>query len=125
MSTFIRFTLVSLLGVLVDFSISLILSELFFFNLALSAVIGFLFAALLNFSLHNVWTFSSNHLKNEFIINTYVISLFMTILIRLFSIFFLQLLFDEFTNKKFILLIAITFSFSINFLLNRYYVFLK
>ena len=125
MSTFIRFTLVSLLGVGADFSISLILSELLFFNLAFSAAIGFLFAALLNFSLHNAWTFSSNYIKNELIINRYLISLFMTILIRLFSIFFLQLLFDELTNKKFILMIAITFSFSINFLLNRYYVFLK
>lgn len=110
---------------IVDFGITLLLTNIFFIWIGYSNFIGAILGAITNFIISTLWAFSGS--KNKLINQVWkytIVSLGSAILNTAFVVIFTEkwFQFDLVITK---ILVAITIALTYNFLLMRYYVFKK
>lgn len=120
----LRFVSVAVAGLFVDISVAWLLSAVFNVNLVLSAGGGFAAGASVNYLLHEFWTFnrpesgiSIPRLMRYFVVLT------ATLAARLCAVYLLAQIIDVEQNELIILLLATVFSFFVNYLLTKLFVF--
>jgi putative flippase GtrA len=120
----LRFVSVAVAGLFVDISVAWLLSAVFNVNLVLSAGGGFAAGASVNYLLHEFWTFS----RPESGVSVprlmrYFVVLAATLAARLCAVYLLAQIIDVQQNELKILLLATVFSFFVNYLLSKLFVF--
>lgn len=119
-----RFIIVAALGVTLDISLAWILLSYTGLPITLAAAFGFISAATLNYTLHEIWTFSTTSrtlsLKRA---GKYLAAQTFTLAIRLFLVGFLQeiTLFGE--HQLIVLSFATAMTFSLNFFISERFIF--
>lgn len=119
-----RFGLVSALGVAVDLSVAWTLSYLLGVPLAIAATIGFTVAALLNYALHERWTFGGGNGLSALRGGLYLLTAGVALATRLAAVVALQAMFSLGRGQELVALVpAVGLSFSVNYLLSKYGIF--
>jgi putative flippase GtrA len=121
----IRFSIVVLIGFVVDLSIAWGVLRLLKIPIWLAALIGFLVAAIVNYKLHEIWTFRSaaRRLSRTRPLR-YIIGLIITLTSRCGSVLALSIN-NEKAHPMTVLVISSGISFCIQYLVSRYFVFDK
>ncbi|OHV77111.1 GtrA family protein [Rhizobium sp. LCM 4573] len=122
---FIKYFVVALVGLGVDISLAWALTTFARLTLVIASIFGFMAGALVNYFLHEFWTFavSEAHVspKRGFL---YILVVLITLLVRLTSVVALEAtVFQESSQALQTLMIAVGFSFFISYLLSKYVVF--
>lgn len=119
-----RFTAVALCGLAVDISVAWILAVPFGVLLWLAATVGFLCGAMINYILHEMWTFRDGAGRLSARRSTvYFGALAVTFIVRLTTIELLHLAFTPKGNELLILALATSVSFFTNYTLSKFVVF--
>nr|MBI1228756.1 GtrA family protein [Cytophagales bacterium] len=120
---FLRFFCVSLVGVVVDIAIAYTIVITFDAALWLSAAVGFISGALINYVLHELWTFKSQMRKLSKNRAAYFLTMSsIALIIRLTSVIALEYFFSSFHDLA-ILVLAVGISFCFNYLSAKFLVF--
>lgn len=123
MNEMLRFFVVTVFGVVLDIAIAYGLHELGGLSLALSAVIGFVCAACVNYLLHQMWSFQSGSRRLSFQkAAKYGVVAGLTLMVRAGVVAVL----DGYLAGQYALLILICgagVSFFVNFTLSKFFVF--
>lgn len=123
-SHFIRFGLVSVLGVGIDLGIGWSLSHLAAVPLTLAALCGFAVAAIFNYILHERWTFGRSKGLSARRGGLYSLSLAITLAVRLSIIAAIQSVFRlERGQELFALVPGVGLSFVANYCMSKYLIF--
>ncbi|MDP2258242.1 MAG: GtrA family protein [Caulobacter sp.] len=122
---FIRFGLVSVLGLCVDLAVAWSLASLLPVPLPIAALGGFLAGAALNYGLHEVWTFASRDRRPSVGRGgLYLLALGITLGVRVASVAALEtFVFPAPEQALAALVMATGLSFVVNYLLSKYVVF--
>lgn len=119
-----RFLAVSVLGVALDIGLAWFLATGFGVRLWVAGAIGFAAAALLNYVLHEAWTFeTSQNRRSAKRFGRYLVSLGMTAAVRLGAIVSFELALGAGRGTLIVLLLSTALSFCASFLLARFWVF--
>lgn len=118
----LRFGIVALIGLGVDIGVAWVLVKSLNTPLLVAAIVGFLSGAILNYGLHELWTFQdrSRRLSAKRLF-TYLLSLWFVLAVRLGSISILSLLFPD--HAFLILLVAVALSFCANYIVSKSLIF--
>ena len=92
-SKFIKFTIVGLIGLIIDFSVTFLLKEVIKINKFIANGFGFIIAATANYFLNRVWTFQS---QNQHIIKEYSDFIIVSLIGLLINTFILWLILKKF-----------------------------
>jgi putative flippase GtrA len=123
-SHFIRFGMVSVVGVVLDLGIAWTLSHLAGVSLTLSALCGFTVAAAFNYVLHELWTFGKASSLSARRSGLYLLSLAVTLAVRLSAVASIQYLFGLGRGQElFALIPGVGLSFVANYLMSKYLIF--
>lgn len=117
-----RFGFVAVIGLGVDIGVAWVLVKSLNRPLFMAAIAGFLCGAVLNYGLHELWTFqnSSKRLSVKRLLK-YLLGLWFVLAVRLSGISALSLLFPSHAFP--ILLVAIALSFCVNYIVSRSLIF--
>ena len=119
----LRFTIVAVVGVIVDIGISYCLASELGVTLWIAATVGFSSAALANYVAHEFWTFRSDASRISLLrAGQYFITSAVTLLIRLTVIAVVGLWFGQ-QHSLVILTIAAGTSFAFGFMFSKFLVF--
>jgi len=119
-----KFFLVAVVGLMIDTGIAWVLSQRFSVSMTLSSVSGFLFAAIMNYLMHELWTFKHGHRKlSKYRAFTYIWVLILALGTRVLVVHALQILLTPTEFALVILLIAACASFLVNFIASKFFVF--
>lgn len=119
----LRFTAVSIAGVVIDIVMCMVLVEYAGLPLWIAVLGGFSFAVLANYAAHELWTFRSGAPTLSFRRATrFLIASIFTLLVRLAVVFLLVRLIGV-TSALPVLVGAVGVSFMMNFLISRFLVF--
>lgn len=119
-----RFTLVVILGLLIDLVIAYVFSVQIGLPLSISAIFGFISAAFFNYILHELWTFQDGEKQlSKKRVGRYLFALLVTLSIRLIMIEILSRIFDPKGLELMILIAATGVSFIANYLVSKFMVF--
>lgn len=120
----VRFLAVSGVGVALDIGLAWSLVTGLGLSLWLAGALGFLAAALLNYLLHEAWTFWGGQNRRSFgRFGRYLMSLGLTAAVRLLAILGFERLFGAGQGALAVLLPSVALSFCASFLLARSWVF--
>lgn len=123
---FIRFLTVTVIGVSLDISISWILTTIIDIPLLGASTCGFLTASITNYYLHEFWTFQSKTYNSSSLrIIKYLFLQILTLASRLVAILYLENIFYDKNNQLFILIMAAGISFSVNYIISKFFLFKK
>lgn len=115
-----RFFMVAVVGLVLDTCIAWVLSQRFGVPLTLSSASGFLCAAILNYMMHELWTFKHGHQKlSMYRAFTYAGVLIITLLTRVLAVHTLQFLLSPTDYTLVILLISAGVSFFVSYIISR------
>ncbi|MEO9781908.1 MAG: GtrA family protein [Sedimentitalea sp.] len=119
---FLRFGIVAVIGLSVDLGVAWVLAQVWAVPLPIAATVGFLCGAVLNYGMHELWTFQDRSgrlsLKRLF---AYLLSLWFVLAVRLGGIAVLGWLLPDYT---FLILIAATgLSFCANYIVSKSLIF--
>lgn len=120
-----RFLAVSIIGLCVDLIVALSSSYLLGISLPLAAMLGFATGGLLNYLLHEYWTFRSSTSEISFKRGLlYGITILATLISRVFAVSILQeFIFSTPAKDLIILICAVAFSFMVNYALSKFLIF--
>ena len=121
---FLRFAAVTVLGLITDISLAFWLSKFFGINLVIAAAAGFAVGAIVNYLLHEFWTFqcADRRLSTSRMLR-YCGAVGATLITRMAAVYALsQTLFAD-QGSLIILLLATLLSFFVNYLLSKFFVF--
>ena len=120
-----RHQIAGFLATLVDFGVTIFLTETLLVLYVYSNATGALLGAIANFFISSYWAFagSKNKLINQ--LWKYVIVSFGSLILNTLSVYLLTDWLYEFDYRISKVIVAITIAWSYNFLLMRYYVFKK
>lgn len=124
-ATLFRFGLVAIAGLLLDVTIAWCAASIFGVQLTIAAVMGLICGAVLNYFLHENWTFRAP--RGVFSLrrfSLYVVSLATVVSVRALAVSALEPALSSLPESKALVLVfAAGFSFVANFLASRYLVF--
>lgn len=123
--TLFRHQIAGFIATLIDFGVTIFLTEMLLVWYVYSNATGALFGAAANFFISSYWAFagSKNKLINQ--LWKYVIVSFGSLILNTLAVYLLTDWFFEFDYKLSKIIVAITIAWSYNFLLMRYFVFKK
>ena len=123
--TLFRHQIAGFLSTLIDFGVTIFLTEAMLIWYVYSNATGALFGATANFFISSYWAFagSKNKLINQ--LWKYVIVSFGSLMLNTLAVYLLTDWMFEFDYKLSKIIVAITLAWSYNFLLMRYFVFKK
>lgn len=119
--TFIRYTLVAIIGLVCDMTTLFLLVEYVEFPVLLATALAFMVAVIVNFNLHKRWTFHdhSNNLKRQFT-SFFVISMVNFVLTLVFMYIFVDIVSLWYILAK---LITATLVLIFSYIMNRLWTF--
>ena len=123
MIEFMRFFLISVLGVLLDIATAYALHLIFNVDLWFAACVGFLFASLFNYTLHKRWSFS---LENKSFSAKRLINYFTLMVFILFIRIFVVKMIAEFFSDRYVILVlssATVITFLVNYFVSKTFIF--
>lgn len=120
----VRFSVVTALGLVIDIILAWSLSEILLINIVLASAAGFVIGAGFNYILHQAWTFqrARDNLPPQLLMR-YCLILGATLATRLGVVYGLGQNVPETQNTFIVLALAISMSFIVNYLGNKFFVF--
>lgn len=121
----LRFFLVALVGLFTDLFVSWMLATYTGLILPLSAAVGFIAGAVVNYFLHEFWTFRESNSQLSMRRGAlYIVVVGSTMLIRVGMVFLLErIVYSHPSDNLKVLLLATIFSFLVNYWLSKYVAF--
>lgn len=120
----IRFFMVAVAGLVIDTGIAWSLYHNFGILLTVSSAISFIVAAIINYTMHELWTFRSGQRSLSISrVISYIGVLIITLVARVAAVYLLQLVLLSDTFALLILIIAAGISFFVNFITSKMLVF--
>ena len=117
-SSFIKYGIVGIVSVIIDYSILFLMYSLLDFDKNISITVGFFGSSIFNFLMHKKFTFlSKNDIKLEFI--KYLIMVFISYLLTIVIINILL----KFTNLYISKLISLIFIYLYGYLMSKFFVY--
>lgn len=119
-----RFCIVAVVGLVVDIAVAWSFAEFFGLPLILSATAGFFCGAVINYFLHELWTFQSgDRVISLARMGRYAAGLAVVLIVRLATVVGLERLFLQGSMTLVILLSATVLSFAFTYVLSLNFVF--
>lgn len=119
-----RFVTVAVIGLIADIATAWLLWTLLGLKLIMSAGIGFLVGALVNYLLHELWTFKRAESQvSVHRLTRYGVALGATLAARLCAVYLLSRMFDAELYALHILILATGLSFIVNYAITKMFVF--
>ncbi len=125
LATFFRFSVVSFIGMLIDFILTITIIYSLSLDIALAATFGFLAGMVFNYLAHKKWSFSIENLNSQHAIKYFILVSIITYISRLVTIFFMETLSFVNSQSLVIILCAFILSFMISYILNKQWVFVR
>lgn len=123
--TFLRFSTVSFVGVIIDFICTIIINYSSSLDITLATTFGFLVGMIFNYLAHKKWTFSIENLNHQQVVKYFILVSIITYLTRIMTIYFMENLSLVKDQNLIIILCAFSISFTVSYILNKRWVFIS
>ena len=121
-----KFTVVLVLGLVLDIAMGFVLYNFTALSLAISAMVGFLCGALFNYAIHEKWTFlHAGSSLSLYRASLYLLTTLVALIVRMSTAYLLTPFAEGKLLSLLVLITSAGMSFIVNYLLSRFVVYRK